>query len=83
MSLLGARFSLSVVIVEGIHNSDRATDKSHTADISGKIPSNKYNFCLFERVSIHDYRNKKSVRIDSVLVASDLNQVESLICCRY
>ncbi len=59
VSLLGARFSLSVLIAEGNHNFDRTTGKSHTADISGKTRSNKYNFFLFERVSIHDYRNKK------------------------
>ena len=83
MSLLGARFSLSVVIAVGNHNSDRVTGKSHTADISRKTRSNKSNFFLFERVSIHDYRNKKSVRIDNVLIVKDLNQVESLIFCRY
>jgi hypothetical protein len=53
VSLLGARFSLSVVIAEGKHNSDRATGKSHTADISGKTRSNEYNFfCLKGLVSM-------------------------------
>jgi hypothetical protein len=83
MSLLGARFSLSVVIAEGNHNSDTVTGKSHTADISRKARSNKFNFFLFERVSTHNCRNKKSVRIESVLAVKDLNQVESLISCRY
>jgi hypothetical protein len=83
VSLLGAKFLLGVVIAGGNHNSDRPTGKSHTADISRKARSNAPNFFLFERVRIHDYPNKKSVRIDNVFVARDLNQVESLIFCRY
>ncbi len=83
MSLLGVRFSLNVVIAVINLNSDRATGKSHTADISRKTRANKFNFFLFERVSTHNCRNKKSVQIESVLVVKDVNQVESLISCRY
>ena len=83
MSLLGIKISLSVVITEGDRNSDKAIGESHTANISRKTWSNKLNFFLFERANAHDCRNKKSTRIECVLVTQNFNQVGSVIYCRY